>query len=216
MFSKRDLENVIAICEQDEDAPAQAGRLKERCERALAYRDCEIHITEEDKRFLSQYYDEDMDPEAKETLDKVLGGGKSDVLGKRVWISKLALSKGVYEMEVVRVSEDGKTVYGHVWNEAYRGEGREWHRTKEEAMKRAKVLKEKKIASLRKQIDKISALDFGNFGNVPDKTNEERIKEMSTEELAEYLCAEGWKMSDYQECLAWLRHNQEQGKGDLI
>lgn len=70
-------------------------------------------------------------------------------------------------MEVVRVSEDGKTVYGHVWNEAYRGEGREWHRTKEEAMERAKVLKEKKIASLRKQIEKISALDFED---TPDKT----------------------------------------------
>ena len=97
MFSKRDLENVIAICEQDEDAPAQAGRLKERCERALAYRDCEIHITEEDKRFLSQYYDEDMDPEAKETLDKVLGGGKSDVLGKgsgsRSWPSQKACTR---------------------------------------------------------------------------------------------------------------------------
>ena len=71
----------------------------------------------------------------------------------------------------------------------------------------------KQNVSLKKQIDKISALDFGD---VPDKTNEERIKEMSTEELAEYLCAEGWKMSDYQECLAWLRYNQEQGKGDLI
>lgn len=53
MYTERDLENIIAICEQDEDAPAQADRLKERCERALAYRDCEIHITEEDKRFLS-------------------------------------------------------------------------------------------------------------------------------------------------------------------
>lgn len=167
MYTEMDLENIIAICEQDEGAHAQAGRLKKRCERALAYRDCEIHITEEDKRFLSQYYDEDMDPEAKETLTKVLGGVNEDLLGKKVWISKLALSKGIYEMEVVRVSEDGKTVYGHIWDESYRGEGREWHRTKEEAMERAKVLKEKKIASLRKQIEKISALDFED---TPDKT----------------------------------------------
>ena len=34
-------------------------------------------------------------------------------------------------------------------------------------MERAKVLKEKKIASLRKQIEKISALDFED---TPDKT----------------------------------------------
>ena len=95
MYTEMDLENIIAICEQDEGAPAQAGRLKKRCERALAYRDCEIHITEEDKRFLSQYYDEDMDPEAKETLTKVLGGVNEDLLGKKVWISKLALSKGI-------------------------------------------------------------------------------------------------------------------------
>ena len=117
MYTEMDLENIIAICEQDEGAPAQAGRLKKRCERALAYRDCEIHITEGDKRFLSQYYDEDMYPEAKETLTKVLGGVNEDLLGKKVWISKLALSKGIYEMEVVRVSEDGKTVYGHIWDE---------------------------------------------------------------------------------------------------
>lgn len=170
MYTEQDLKNIIAICDQDEDAPMQATRLKDRCEKALAYRDCPLRVTKEDKRMLQYYYDKDMDPDAKATLEKVLGGGDGSVLGKKVWISKKSLTKGIYEMEVVEVSNDGKTVYGSCWNETYHGEGRDWHRTKAEAQARARVLQEKKIASLKKQIEKISALDFG--GKQPLAENE--------------------------------------------
>ena len=40
----------------------------------------------------------------------------------KVWISKYALTQGIYEMEVERKSEDGSAVYGKAWNEAYHGE----------------------------------------------------------------------------------------------
>ena len=205
MYTEQDLENIIAICDQDEDAPALAGRLKDRCEKALAYKDCDLHITAADKRFLSHYYDGEMDPEAKATLHKILG--KEDVLGQMVWISKKALTKGIFEMKVVQVSDDGKNVYGKSLYDAYRGEGLEWHRTKEEALVRAQALREKKISNLKKQIVKLSELDFGGPLN---KTNMDVITEMSAEKLAEYLCTEGWKMGDYQACLKWLQSSSEQ------
>lgn len=35
-------------------------------------------------------------------------------------------------------------------------------------------------------------------------TNAEKLRTLNNEELAEYLCTEGWEMSDFKECLEWL------------
>ena len=78
----------------------------------------------------------------------------------KVWISKYALTQGIYEMEIDHMSEDGRAVYGKAWTEAYHGEGREWHRTKEDAVKRAEEMRIRKIKSLEKQIEKIKSLKF--------------------------------------------------------
>ena len=56
--------------------------------------------------------------------------------------------------------DDGKAVYGKAWNESYHGEGKEWCRTKEEAIKRAEEMRKKKICSLKKQIEKLNSLRF--------------------------------------------------------
>jgi hypothetical protein len=76
-----------------------------------------------------------------------------------VWISKYALAKGVYEIEAQFVGND--TVKGTQWlSSYYRGEGREWHKTREEALTRAEEMRVKEIAALRRKIFKMEALDF--------------------------------------------------------
>lgn len=79
----------------------------------------------------------------------------------KVWITKYALTRGVFEMEVKSQSEDGTAVYGKSWDDYYRGEGREWHRTKVSAIKKAEEMRQKKIASLLKQIEKLKQMKFG-------------------------------------------------------
>ena len=69
-YLKVDLENIIALCSQDEndyDNPI-ALSLINRCERALVYRDVSIRFTKRDKEFLMSKYDEDMDLDAKRTI----------------------------------------------------------------------------------------------------------------------------------------------------
>lgn len=79
---------------------------------------------------------------------------------RKVWITKYALTKGIYEMEVESESKDGKSVYGKAWNDSFHGEGIEWCNTKGEAVKRAEEMRIRKIKSLEKQIDKIKSLKF--------------------------------------------------------
>lgn len=81
-------------------------------------------------------------------------------MGEKVYITKYALTQGIYEMKVEGKSDDGKSVYGKAWNEAFYGEGKEWCRTKEEAIRRAEEIREKKIDSLKKQIEKLKTLKF--------------------------------------------------------
>lgn len=78
----------------------------------------------------------------------------------RVWITKYALTQGVFEMDVERQSDDGKSVYGKAWNQSYHGQGVEWCKTKSAAIARAKEMRDKKIASLKKQIEKLEKMTF--------------------------------------------------------
>jgi len=81
----------------------------------------------------------------------------------KVWITKYALTSGTFEAEaeIASSSKDGQMIriggknsYGNY----YHGEGKEWHRTKDSALDRLGALKEKKIASLKKQIKKIESI----------------------------------------------------------
>jgi hypothetical protein len=77
----------------------------------------------------------------------------------KVWISKYALSKGIYAKEVVDVGEGVVRTVGSYWS-FFHGEGKHWHRTPEEALRRAEEMRAAKLASMRKQIAKLEKIDF--------------------------------------------------------
>lgn len=88
----------------------------------------------------------------------------------KVWITKYALTQGMFEadveleradsgrgpsMVVLRGERDGGTVIAY-----FHGEGREWHRTKSGALDRCEALRQMKIEALEKQIAKLRAMKF--------------------------------------------------------
>ena len=42
-----------------------------------------------------------------------------------------------------------------------------------------------------------------------EKTNAQKIRAMSDEELAKLLCCTGWRMTEQKECLDWLQQPAE-------
>ena len=79
---------------------------------------------------------------------------------QKVWITKYALTKGLYEMEVVKTSEDGDSVYGKAWYDAFHGEGKDWCRTREEAVQLAEEMRSRKINNLKKKISELEKKIF--------------------------------------------------------
>lgn len=76
------------------------------------------------------------------------------------FVTKYALTRGILEIKAIEL-DNGMikcTVNSHTTY--YHGEGREWHRTKDEAVKKANEMREKKLASLKKQIVKLESLSF--------------------------------------------------------
>ena len=81
----------------------------------------------------------------------------------KVWITKYALTDGILEKEcvecgngtdgMIREKENSYPVY-------YHGEGKDWHRTKESAIKKAEEMRQKKIENLKKQIKKLERMRF--------------------------------------------------------
>ena len=45
----------------------------------------------------------------------------------------------------------------------------------------------------------------GEYFQEIKKTNADKIRSMSDEELAKSLCCTGWRMFEYKECLEWLQ-----------
>ena len=64
----------------------------------------------------------------------------------KVWITKYALTKGIYEAEADNCCHDGMVVVGY---NCYHGEGKEWCMTREEAVHRAEEMRQKKIENLK-------------------------------------------------------------------
>lgn len=84
----------------------------------------------------------------------------------KVWITKHALTQGIWEVDaalsgtsknMIQVRRDKND--NHPWSAMYYHKG-EWHEKKEHALAHAEDMKERKLASLRKQIAKISKLSF--------------------------------------------------------
>ena len=81
------------------------------------------------------------------------------------WISKYALSKGIFSVRAkMSTSVDDMIVAPPTAEyrlpQRFQGEGRDWHRTRPEAEARAEVVRRLRVASLRAQIAKLEALKF--------------------------------------------------------
>ena len=72
-YTDDDLENIIALAEQDNSNPSRSESLVRRCSAALAYSYRTIHLHQRDIEFLRSKYDSEMDPGALETLKKIIG-----------------------------------------------------------------------------------------------------------------------------------------------
>lgn len=78
----------------------------------------------------------------------------------KVWITKYALTQGIVEKEAY-IYSCGKMI--EIRENNQRGEfyhDEEWHKTKQEAIKKAEEMKEKKVFSLEKQLVKLKTLKF--------------------------------------------------------
>lgn len=82
-----------------------------------------------------------------------------------VWITKYALTDGIKETDAkhcVSSCPSGSMIDCPALGifATFHGEGKEWHRTRESAVKRAEEMRTKKIEGLRKSIKKLEALKF--------------------------------------------------------
>lgn len=82
----------------------------------------------------------------------------------KVWITKYALTKGIIEAETDKISNDG---YCHAYwidNAGYKSDSlfnsRYFEQNKESAIANAEETRQKKIASLKKQIEKLEKMKF--------------------------------------------------------
>ena len=80
----------------------------------------------------------------------------------KFWISKYALSTGIKEIDVEWDPDFPTMLTDRSGSLAqnYHGEGRDWHRTRDGAVRIAREMRLKKIASLQKQISKLEKLRF--------------------------------------------------------
>jgi hypothetical protein len=83
----------------------------------------------------------------------------------KVWITRYALTSGVFTAEVEEPSARAKDMIVVVntaigLKKYFDGECRDWHRTAGEARQRCQELRAAKIRSLQKQLDKLSMMTF--------------------------------------------------------
>lgn len=87
----------------------------------------------------------------------------------KVWITKYALTQGIIEAECYDIftAEDPADNMicirdeGHgIFNKYYRGEGREWHRTKESAVKKANEMRLMEIVRLKMKAEQLENMKF--------------------------------------------------------
>jgi hypothetical protein len=81
----------------------------------------------------------------------------------QVYITKYALTQGIYKAKVEdcgggMVKTPGSFTEGG--GQCFHGEGRDWHRTREEAVKRANEMRDKRIKSLAKSMKKLERMEF--------------------------------------------------------
>ena len=77
------------------------------------------------------------------------------------WISKYALSQGIYAVEVEDCFDVASDMVATTkeWKQHFHG--RDWCRTQAGAIERAEEMRVAKIASIKKQLAKLEAMSFG-------------------------------------------------------
>lgn len=75
----------------------------------------------------------------------------------KVWITKYALTRGVFQLYVVDL---GNGIVRSSSNALEHYHKRDWHLAKESAISRAEEMRKKKISSLKKQIEKLENMKF--------------------------------------------------------
>ena len=78
------------------------------------------------------------------------------------YITKYALTNGIEKVEASEPTGITQmiVVKTSVFTAHYHGEGREWHRTFESAVLKAEAMREKKIKSMQKAINKLKEIEF--------------------------------------------------------
>lgn len=79
----------------------------------------------------------------------------------KVWITKYALTKGIIEADGELISSDSVSILNRGLSLPthwfYKGD---WHSDKQSAIQKAEEMRQKKIASLKKQIKKLEEMRF--------------------------------------------------------
>jgi hypothetical protein len=80
----------------------------------------------------------------------------------KVWITKYALTQGVYELEVERTHSPTMvaSIRGHSDCYTQCFHGKDWHETEAAALSEAETMRIAQIASLKKRIAKLEKLQF--------------------------------------------------------
>lgn len=87
---------------------------------------------------------------------------KPDEILPKVWITKYALTQGVYTLEnAVRSCDYPAMIRDNArFTSFFHGEGREWHLTEASALAHADGMRTAKIDALREQIAKLEKMVF--------------------------------------------------------
>ena len=78
----------------------------------------------------------------------------------KIFVTKYALTKGIEVVEA-EACGDGTMKARGSWATYFHGEGKDWHKTHEASITRAKEMRKKKIGSLKKSLAKIKNINFG-------------------------------------------------------
>jgi hypothetical protein len=78
----------------------------------------------------------------------------------KAWISKYALSKGVFAIDAEDCFDTSPTMIGDMAESLTSYHGEAWHRTQEAALAKAEQMRKARIANLKKQIAKFEKMKF--------------------------------------------------------
>ena len=75
----------------------------------------------------------------------------------KIFCTRWCLTAGIEEMEAESVPQSGMVTVKRPngWPLYLHGEGRDWHRTREQAVARANVVRVKRISTVKKQLSKL-------------------------------------------------------------